>query len=140
MQLAEVFGKFLFDKRQNFFGNGIGFKNRGCRRANVFGQGFAVMGVIVPLPAFWLVAVPQAGRGALTAGTLAWARALGEFGPVLVFAGATRGSTEVLATTVFLEISIGNLEGAVAVSFLMVTAAVAVLTLVRLLGTRGSIL
>lgn len=88
--------------------------------------------------AFWGVALPQAGRGVLTAGTLAWARALGEFGPVLVFAGATRGSTEVLATTVFLEISIGNLEGAVAVSFLMVTAAVAVLVLVRLLGTRRS--
>jgi molybdate transport system permease protein len=90
--------------------------------------------------AFWQVALPQAGRGVLAAGTLAWARALGEFGPVLVFAGATRGSTEVLATTVFLEISIGNLEGAVAVSFLMVTAAVGMLTLVRFLGTKGSLL
>ena len=86
--------------------------------------------------AFWTVALPQAGRGVLTAGTLAWARALGEFGPVLVFAGATRGSTEVLATTVFLEVSIGNLEGAVAVSFLMVTAAVLVLIAVRFLGSR----
>ena len=47
--------------------------------------------------AFTRVVLPQAGRGMLTAGTLAWARALGEFGPVLVFAGATRGRTEVLA-------------------------------------------
>ena len=90
--------------------------------------------------AFWGVALPQAGRGVLTAGTLAWARALGEFGPVLVFAGATRGSTEVLATTVFLEISIGNLEGAVAVSFLMVNVALLVLFFVRLLGTRKSMI
>ena len=47
--------------------------------------------------AFTRVVLPQAGRGMLTAGTLAWARALGEFGPVLVFAGATRGRTEDLA-------------------------------------------
>ncbi len=86
--------------------------------------------------AFWSVVLPEAGRGVVTAGTLAWARALGEFGPILVFAGATRGKTEVLSTTVFLEISIGNLEGAVAVSMLMVTAAVLVLVLVRSIGTE----
>ena len=89
--------------------------------------------------AFWLIALPQASRGVIAAGTLAWARALGEFGPVLVFAGATRGSTEVLATTVFLEISIGNLEGAVAVSFLMIAVAIMVLTGVRILGMRQTI-
>jgi len=89
--------------------------------------------------AFWLIALPQASRGVVAAGSLAWARALGEFGPVLVFAGATRGSTEVLATTVFLEISIGNLEGAVAVSFLMITVAILVLTTVRILGVRQSV-
>ena len=86
--------------------------------------------------AFWMIVMPQAKFGIMTAGILAWARALGEFGPILVFAGATRGKTEVLSTTVFLEISIGNLEGAVAVSFLMITAAIIVLVLVRLLGSR----
>jgi molybdate transport system permease protein len=85
--------------------------------------------------AFWLVVLPQARRGVLTAGTLAWARALGEFGPVLVFAGATRMYTEVLPTSVFLELSIGNLEGAVAVSLLMVVAALVVLVIVRVYGT-----
>jgi molybdate transport system permease protein len=35
--------------------------------------------------AFWLVTLPEARRGLLTAATLAWARALGEFGPILVF-------------------------------------------------------
>src|SRR5439155_893615 len=63
--------------------------------------------------AFWLVVLPQASRGLLTAGTLAWARSLGEFGPILVFSGATRMRTEVLSTTVFLELSIGNLEAVV---------------------------
>jgi molybdate transport system permease protein len=84
--------------------------------------------------AFWLVVMPQARRGMVTAGTLAWARALGEFGPILIFSGATRMKTEVLPTTVFLELSVGNLEAAVAVSLLMVTAAVFVLVIVRRCG------
>lgn len=81
--------------------------------------------------AFWSVVLPEAGRGILTAGTLAWARAMGEFGPILVFAAATRGRTEVLSTSVFLEITVGNLEGAVAVSMIMVTVAIIVLVTVR---------
>ncbi len=88
--------------------------------------------------AFWLVVLPQARRGLLTAGTLAWARALGEFGPILIFSGATRLRTEVLPTTVFLEMSVGNVEAAVAVSLIMVLAAMVVLVVVRVLGLRGS--
>jgi molybdate transport system permease protein len=86
--------------------------------------------------AFWLVTFPEARRGILTAGTLAWARALGEFGPILVFSGATRMRTEVLPTTVFLEMSIGNIERAVAVSLIMVLAAVLVLVVVRVFGSE----
>lgn len=86
--------------------------------------------------AFWLVVLPEAKRGVLTAATLAWARSLGEFGPILVFSGATRMKTEVLPTTVFLELSVGNLEAAVAVALLMVAAAVAVLVLIRCYGAE----
>ncbi|MDZ4686671.1 MAG: ABC transporter permease [Planctomycetaceae bacterium] len=83
--------------------------------------------------AFFYVAFPQAWRGIVTALTIAWARSLGEFGPILVFAGATRGQTEVLSTTVFLELSVGNLEASVAVSLLMVAMAVIVLVVLRAL-------
>lgn len=86
---------------------------------------------------FMRVALPEAGKGMLTAFTLAWARALGEFGPLLIFAGATRNKTEVLSTTVFLELSIGDLEAAVAVSLIMVFAAVTVLLITRIWGARG---
>src|SRR6266542_2541895 len=86
--------------------------------------------------AFWLVVLPQARQGVLTAGTVAWARAMGEFGPVLVFSGTTRGYTEVLPTTVFLELSTYSLEGAVAVSVLMVIVALVVLLIVRVYGMK----
>ncbi len=89
--------------------------------------------------AFWRVTLPESRRGVLTAGTLAWARALGEFGPILVFSGATRMRTEVLPTSVFLELSVGNLEAAVGVSMLMVVAAVAVLLIVRFAGSQASL-
>lgn len=92
----------------------------GCRRSQAFLQ----------------IVLPQAWRGLIAAFTIAWARSLGEFGPILVFAGATRMRTEVLSTTVFLELSVGQLEAAVAVSLLMVVAAMAVLGIVRLLGAR----
>lgn len=92
----------------------------GCRRSQAFLQ----------------VVLPQAWRGLIAAFTIAWARSLGEFGPILVFAGATRMRTEVLSTTVFLELSVGQLEAAVAVSLLMVIAAMAVLGIVRLMGAE----
>ena len=91
------------------------------------------------LQAFGYVVLPEADRGIVTAFTLAWARSLGEFGPLLVFAGATRMKTEVLSTSVFLELNVGNLSGAVAVSLIMVLAAMIVLIVTRLAGTTTRI-
>ena len=92
--------------------------------------------------AFWTVVLPEARQGMLTAATLAWARSFGEFGPILVFAGTTRQRTEVMPTSVFMQLSTGHLEAAVGVSLLMVAIALGVLVLVRVLGatdpkTRG---
>lgn len=83
---------------------------------------------------FFYILLPQVKKGVLAAASIAWARALGEFGPILIFAGATRNHTEVLSTTVFLEMSVGNIEAAVAVSLIMIVSAFVVLILVRSLG------
>lgn len=84
--------------------------------------------------AFWRVALPQAGQGVLTAGVMAWARAMGEFGPILVFAGATRGKTEVLSTSIFLELNTGNIAGAAAIALLMILVSVSLIALMRSIG------
>lgn len=86
---------------------------------------------------FFYVLLPQAKNGILTAAALAWARSLGEFGPILIFSGATRMRTEVLSTTVFLEMSVGNIEAAVAVSLIMIFAGFLMLILVRSLGKKS---
>lgn len=84
--------------------------------------------------AFWTVALPQAQPGLLTAATVSWARAFGEFGPILVFASSTRMKTEVLPTSIYLEIQAGNLSAALAVSLLMIGLSVLLLVATRLLG------
>ena len=55
----------------------------------------------------------------------------------MIFAGTTRYKTEVLSTTVFLELNNGNLGAAVAVSLIMVAAAIIVLVLARAWGNRS---
>ena len=93
----------------------------GCHRGMIFRQ----------------VILPISGRAVLAAGTMAWARALGEFGPILVFAGATRGRTEVLSTSVYLELTVGNISGAAALSLLMIALAVSAIFVARLLIGKG---
>ncbi len=86
--------------------------------------------------AFMRVVMPQTRNGLLAAATLAWARSLGEFGPILVFAASVPFRTEVLPTSVFLEMQAGRTEGMVAVSIIMVVLAAVVLVVARLLGLR----
>ena len=88
--------------------------------------------------AFWQVALPQARRGILAAGTLAWARSLGEFGPILIFSGTTKFRTEVLPTSIWLQFQESHLELALAVSIMLVIAAAIVLIIARVFGLRGA--
>jgi len=80
------------------------------------------------------VALPMARNGLAAGAVMAWARALGIFGPLMVFAGAVRMKTEVMPTTVYLELSIGRIEPALAVSMLMLAIAMVALTLIHALG------
>jgi molybdate transport system permease protein len=93
----------------------------GCHRGMIFRQ----------------VILPMSGRAVLAAGTMAWARALGEFGPILVFAGATRGRTEVLSTSVYLELTVGNVSGAAVLSLLMIGLAVGTIFVARFVLGKG---
>ena len=84
-----------------------------------------------PLGAFLLVTLP-ANRGAVAAGvTLAWARALGEFGATVTFAGNLAGRTRTLPLQTFLALE-SDPEAAVAVSVLLLAVSFAVLV-----GLRG---
>lgn len=87
--------------------------------------------------AFGRVALPLARNGLIAGAIVAWARAVGVFGPLMVFVGSVRLKTEVMPTTVYLELTIGRLEVALAVGVIMVaSAAVALIAVRRLAGGR----
>ena len=90
----------------------------------------AAMSGASPLTAFVTVTVP-ASRDAVTAGiALAWARALGEFGATVTFAGNLAGETRTLPLEIFLALE-SDPESAVAVSVLLLAVSLGVLVALR---------
>jgi len=87
--------------------------------------------------AFFTVTLPSVQNSVVAALVMVWARALALYGPVIAFVGATSGYTEVMPTRMYLEMSVGRLEAALAVSLMMIAMAVVVLLVVKLAGGPG---
>jgi molybdate transport system permease protein len=84
--------------------------------------------------AFFTVTLPTVRRSVVAALVMIWARALALYGPIIAFVGSTAGHTEVMPTRMYLEMSVGRLEAALAVSLMMILMAVGVLLVVKLVG------
>ena len=91
------------------------------------------------LGSFLKVALPLAKEGVFGAAVLAWARAMGEFGATVTLAGATRFKTETLPVAMFLDLSLANLEGAMAIILILLALTIAVLLISRKIAYRGDI-
>ena len=87
-----------------------------------------------PLRAFRRVALPMASPGIVAGAIMAWARAVGVFGPLMVFAGAVRMHTEVMPTTIYLELSVGRIEVALAVALVMLAGSAIALAAIHALA------
>ena len=82
---------------------------------------------------FRSITLPLAA-GALSAGlVMSWARALGEFGATIMFAGNFGGRTQTLPLVVYGEFQAGDLDAAIAAAAILVLAAFGVLMAVRVL-------
>ena len=80
---------------------------------------------------FRSITVPLASS-ALAAGlVMSWARALGEFGATIMFAGNVEGRTQTLPLVVYSEFQGGDLDASIAASAILVIAALGVLVAVR---------
>jgi molybdate transport system permease protein len=78
------------------------------------------------------ITVPLAAS-ALAAGiVMSWARALGEFGATIMFAGNIEGRTQTLPLVVYGEFQGGDLDASIAAAAILVLAAFGVLVAVRL--------
>ncbi|MGK5642736.1 ABC transporter permease [Streptomyces sp. URMC 126] len=83
-----------------------------------------------PLRVFRTVTLPMVAPGLLAGAALCWARALGEFGATITFAGNLPGETQTLPLQVYLLLQ-DDPEGATAVSLLLLAIATAVLLALR---------
>ena len=84
-----------------------------------------------PLATFWRVTVPMVAPALAAGSALAWARALGEFGATVTFAGSLPGVTQTLPIEVYQQLQ-NDPDAAVALS--VVLLAVSLLVLVALRG------
>ena len=84
---------------------------------------------------FKRITLPLAWKGLFGGIMLAWSRALGEFGATIMLAGAIRGKTETLPISVYLNMSLGELDSAVIVAAIMLLLSVSFLFILRLLFT-----
>ncbi|EKN69209.1 putative molybdenum transport system permease protein yvgM [Neobacillus bataviensis LMG 21833] len=80
------------------------------------------------LQLFLLVSIPLALRSIISGGILSFARALGEFGATLMFAGNIPGKTQTIPTAIYVAIDSGNMQLAwlwvlcmIGISFLMIS-------------------
>jgi molybdate transport system permease protein len=79
---------------------------------------------------FSLVALPQMRNGIATGAVLAWARALGEFGATMMFAGSLPGRTQTWAMQVYIDMDIDT-GSAYSLSAVMLVIAVSVVFALR---------
>ncbi|MCL5039006.1 MAG: ABC transporter permease [Firmicutes bacterium] len=97
-----------------------------------------------PAQAFLRVTLPLIRNSVLAGLILTWGKALGEFGAVLMLAGATRFKTETLPVSLYLSLATGDLEALLATASLLILIALFSLAMFERarikLDERGTIL
>ena len=84
-----------------------------------------------PVARFVRVVVPLTWPSLVAGVVLSWARALGEFGATITFAGNTPGRTTTVPVEVFVLLEGGELDGAIVLSLVLLAVSVGVLVALR---------
>jgi molybdate transport system permease protein len=100
-----------------------------------FEQMSALLGVS-NLQTFFRITLPLAAPALLSGLLMTWARALGEFGATIMFAGNFPGRTQTMPLAIYSGLE-SNLDSALALSLILVVVAFAVLFLIRALSPKG---
>ncbi|WP_371663545.1 ABC transporter permease [Streptomyces sp. NBC_00280] len=79
-----------------------------------------------PWTVFWRVTLPQIRPSLLSGAVLCWARALGEFGATITFAGNLPGTTQTLPLAVYVALE-QSPEAAVVLSLLLLAVSLSIL-------------
>ena len=84
---------------------------------------------------FWRITLPLSRRAVLTGVALAWARALGEFGATIIFAGNFPGRTQTMPLAIYLGFEL-DLDVAVTLSVILIGLSFAALLAIKLIFQR----
>ncbi|GGH86272.1 molybdate transport system permease protein [Pullulanibacillus pueri] len=81
-----------------------------------------------PFKVFWYISLPLASSSLITGAVMSFARALGEFGATLMFAGNIPGKTQTIPTAIYVAFDSGEMGQAwlwvltiIVISFIMLT-------------------
>ncbi|OLE27551.1 MAG: molybdenum ABC transporter permease subunit [Actinobacteria bacterium 13_1_20CM_3_71_11] len=80
---------------------------------------------------FTHVTLPLVAPGIAAGAVLCWARALGEFGATITFAGNYPGITQTMPLAVYTSLEAGDLSGAMVLSLILLIVSVAILAALR---------
>jgi len=86
---------------------------------------------------FFKVSLPLARNGLITAIIITWTSTLGEFGTALMLAGSIRMKTETLPVAIFLNLSGGNLDKALASATILIIISIIGLFAFEYIGRKG---
>ena len=85
---------------------------------------------------FWTVTLPLILPSLIAGAVLAWARALGEFGATIMFAGNFPGVTQTMPLAIYGRFGAGDMSTALLLSVVLLLASLMVLLGVRIVGGR----
>lgn len=86
-----------------------------------------------PWRVFWTITLPLARPGLAAGAVLAWARALGEFGATIMFAGNLAGRTQTMPLSIYSEYGAGHLPTALWLAVILLGTSLVILAGSRLL-------
>jgi molybdate transport system permease protein len=87
-----------------------------------------------PATVFRTITLPLARPGLAAGAVLAWARALGEFGATIMFAGNLAGTTQTMPLAIYGEYGSGDLPAALLLAIMLLATSVVILLVSRLLS------
>ncbi|HEY3274090.1 MAG TPA: ABC transporter permease [Methanocella sp.] len=88
-----------------------------------------------PVRAFFCVTVPIAMNGLVSGAILSWARALGEFGATIMFAGNFQGRTQTMPLAIYMSMNT-DLNASLILSILLVVISFIVIVAIKILTRR----
>lgn len=86
---------------------------------------------------FWLITLPLARHALATGLVLCWARALGEFGATILFAGSLQGRTQTMPLLIYNVIE-RDINAAIWTGLILITLALAALVISQWLSHSGA--